>query len=493
MGDTPKRQSVKGAFVWSFLEQGGAKAINLLVQIVLARLLAPEAFGVLAILLVVIEMANVIAQSGLGLALIQRDEITETAYSTALWLSLGLAFALYIILFLSAPLIAEFYAMIGLALYLRVIAFAVITNAISSIQRACLQSALDFKALFKANILAIALSGIAGIGAAIAGLGVWALVAQVLTQSVVACIVLSAFLKRRPKTMFDFEDAKSLFSYGWKICVTGILNVIYTGTSELIIGKACSAVDLGYYSQGNKWPNAAITVASNAMQNVMFPAFSKLKGDMAALRSAMVRMIDVGSFVVVPLSLLFAVVAEPLVVVLLTEKWLPCVPVFQLICVANVMLMPQLVNLRAYMALGDSGLYLRLQIVKVVIGTLAIGATALLTRNIYCVALATCLFTFFAVIVVDMQPARRKHGVGRGDQLRIIAPSVLLSLVASALAYAVSLLALPPIALLCIQVIVFAAVYVAGAIIAHLNGLVECVSMVRSLMHRPSSSENAVD
>lgn len=351
-------------FLWSFLEQGGSKAIQLFVQIILARLLSPEAFGILAILLVVTQITDSIAQSGLGMALIQKSDADDRSYSTAWWLSLGLAAALYIVVYFTSPTISVFYNMPDLVVYLRVLGLIVFFNSANSIQRSYLQRNMNFRGIFAATTIAALISGFGGVVLAFFGFGVWSLVLQSLLQSIFICIVMWLQISWKPAFTFDVSQAWSLFSYGWKICITGILNVIYSGISELIIGRACSASELGLYSQGRKYPTAAIGVMSNSIANVLFPMFSAIKGDSEALRGAIRRGLTLGTFLVAPISLLAAVVAKPLVAILLTEKWLACVPIFQLTCISNAILMIQLVNLRAYMALGDSSLYMRLQIIK---------------------------------------------------------------------------------------------------------------------------------
>lgn len=481
---TAKMAKKTSSFIWSFLEQGGSKAIQLVVQIVLARLLSPEAFGVLAILLVVTQVADSVAQSGLGMALIQKSDANERSYSTAWWLSLGLAVALYLVLFLGSPSIAAFYSMPDLTIYLRAIGVIVLFNSANSIQRSFLQRSLDFKSIFAAMTVAALVSGAAGIAMAFLGFGVWALVAQSLLQSAFICMVMWAKVSWKPALVFDADEAKGLFGYGWKICVTGILNVFYSGISELILGRACSAGELGLYSQGRKYPQAAIGVMSNSIANVLFPMFSAIKEDAAELRKVIRRGLRLGTFVVAPMSLLAAAVAEPVVAILLTEKWLACVPIFQLTCVSNALLMLQLVNLRAYMALGDSGLYMRLQIVKVLGGGGVIWATALLTRDIYATVWANFLVGTLSILLVDMPPAKRLHGYPALSQVKDVLPILALSAVAAAAALAVQLLGLGYLPELLLQCAAFALVYLGGARLLRLGELSETASLVRRLVFR---------
>lgn len=469
------------SFVWSFLEQGSTKLVALIVQILLARILGPEAFGILAILLVVTNIADSIAQSGLGLALIQRKNADDKAYTTAFWLSLAIAVVLYAIVFLTAPALAAFYHMNELASYLRIIAIVVFFNSMNSIQRSYLQRAFDFQQLFCVNMFAVFASGIIGVASAYFGFGIWALVAQTLSQSVLTCVAMVVAVPWKPTAHFSMDEARELFEYGWKICITGVLGVLNTGVSELIIGKACSASDLGYYSNGRKYPIAAIGVMTHAISNVLFPALSSIKNDAAALRMGLQRMLNLGTFIIAPISLLFAVLAEPIVVLLLTDEWLPCVAIFQLTFISNSLLMFQLVNLRAYMALGDSGLYMKLQVIKVIGGGIAICATAILTANIYATAFATCLTGIISILVVDMQPAKRVHGYGRLQQLKDQAPTYILAIIASTAACAISFLDMPYVPELIIQTVVFSAVYLGGARLFHMKAPNEMLDILKRM------------
>lgn len=485
-GRSTNKSGKASTFLWSFLEQGGSKAIQLVVQIILARLLSPEAFGVLAILLVVTQISDSIAQSGLGMALIQKSDSNESSYSTAWWLSLGLAAVLYMAVFLAAPSISAFYSMPDLIVYLRVLGVIVFFNSANSIHRSFLERSMNFKSIFVATTFAALVSGVGGIVLAFLGFGVWSLVAQSLLQSIFICIVMWVQISWKPAFVFDAAQARSLFGYGWKICITGILNVFYSGISELIIGRACSAGELGLYSQGRKYPTAAIGVMSNSIANVLFPMFSAIKGDAEALRGVIRRGLTLGTFIVAPVSLLAAVVAEPLVAVLLTEKWLACVPIFQLTCISNAILMILLVNLRAYMALGDSSLYMRLQIIKVLGGGAIIWITAALTHDIYATAWANFFVGVISIIFVDAAPAKRLHGYSSLDQVRDVLPALSLSLVAAAASLIVQLLGVDYIPELFLQCILFAVVYLGGAKVFKFSELSEAASLFRGFTSRKS-------
>lgn len=477
---------ISRSFFWSFLEQGGSKLVGMVVQIVLARLLTSEAFGLLAVLLVVTNVADSIAQSGFGMALIQKSDATDESYDTAFWLSMGIAAVLYVAIILLAPTLAAFYGMPDLADCLRVLSLVVFFNSANSIQRSWMQRRMDFKGLFRVSFAAMLVSGAIGIAAAAAGLGVWALVAQTLAQSAFTCLAMVFLVPWRPHARFSREQAAELYAFGWKVCITGILNVFYTGVSELILGKACSAGELGYYSQGRKYPNAGIGVATNAISNVLFPAFADVRDNDKRLHARIRKGLTVGTFVMAPLSMLCAAVAEPLVAILLGESWLPCVPIFALTCAGNAIAMLQIVNLRAYMALGRSDLYMKLQMVKVALGILVIGGAALFSHDIYVTAWATFAVGVFNYVVVDMTPAKRVHGYSRGGQLLDVAPVLVASVAAYAAAMAVDLLGLGYAGELLVQCVVYSAAFLALARLMRIPALGEVARLAGEFIGRRS-------
>lgn len=473
------------SLIWSFIEQGGSKLVQLAVQLVLARLLAPEVFGLLAILLVFTQVADSVAQSGMGTALIQREGAGPREYSTALWLSLGIALAMYAVLFAAAPLVERFYSMLGLVAPLRVLSLTFVFNSVNSIQRSYLQKAMDFRTLARANVSAMLVSGVVGIATAIVGAGIWALVAQCVSQAISACIALAVLSPWRPTSEFDVEVARSLFSYGWKICATGILNTLYTSVSELILGRTCTAAELGFYSQGRKWPNAGIQLFSNALQNVFLPLFAHLQGDRVSLQAAMRRMLSAGSFVVVPISCFASVAADPIVRLLLGEAWAGCAPVFACACLGNVVLILQIVNLRAYMALGRSDLYLALQTAKVVVGGVATAAVAIATGDIVLVALVNLITSVLNVVVIDLAPAKAVHGFTRMQQLCTLIPILAVAGIASVCAMAAgTVFGGESITAFFVELVVFLALYCLSSFVLKIEGSTEVFSAVRGFARR---------
>lgn len=470
------------SFFWSLMEQGGTSIVSLLVQIILARLLAPEIFGVMAILLVINNLIITIAQSGFGSALIQKKNADGTSFSTALWLSIGLACALYCIAFFSSSFIASMYSMPDIELYIKVLALAVFLESFNSIQRAYLQKNMEFKRLFQTNFIALFLGAIAGIVLAIFGFGVWALIFQTITQALVASIVMIILVPWKPQLIFDLQEGRSLFSYGWKICISGILNTFYTGLSELVVGKSCNATALGYYSQGRKWPIAAMAAVTNSLQNVLFPAFSELQDNMEKLRFTVKKALVSGFYITAPICVLSAIIAEPIIYFLLGPTWLPCAFIFQVSCLGFVLVMPQVINLRAYMALGHSGLYLKLQSIKVVSGAILFCGVALVTKNIYLVSLAVFAHSLACILFVDMRPAKRIIGISALEQIRLIMPTILLVAISSLPTIVISITSIDYLSKMLLQVLIFILIYYICSKISHHEGLADCKSILIQLI-----------
>lgn len=414
--------SIVSSFSWSLLEQGGSKAIGLLIQLILARILTPQVFGELAILLVVANIVDALAQSGFGSALIQKDNPTEIDYSTVFWLGMVFSGILYAFILLLSPLLSSFYGIGHMTGLLAVLALRLFPNVLNSIQRAHLQRSMQFRAIFFSNVSANILSGIIGIIVALLGGGIWALIFQNVFQSVISCAVMKMQVPWTPALIFDASAARSLYSFGWKISATTVLDTFYNGASEMLIGKVCTVSDLGLYSQGRKWPAAGISVMTNALQNVLFPAFSLIREDKIRLTSLLKRSTVVGGYIVIPISLFCSVASEPIVRFLLTDKWIACAPIFAITFFGSCFTFMQPLNLRTYMALGRSDLYLKLEIKKIALLAAVVGGTAILSNNIIAISASATLTGIFNVIGFDLSEAKGLHGYGRREQLLDITP-----------------------------------------------------------------------
>lgn len=366
-----------GAFVWKFLERVGNQAIMLVVQIVMARLLTPADFGSLAIMMVLMNIGNVMVQSGLNTALVQMNDVTDRDYSTVFWLSGSLSLIFYVAIWACSPAIASFYGMPEVVWPLRVLALILLLGVANSILVAIVTKQLRLKLTFVSTIASVVVSGCVGVGLAMVGTGVWALVAQQLLYQLVGCICLFASVKWRPAAVFDVSRAKAMLSFGWKILVAGLIEMAYDSLDELIVGKRFGSNELGFLSQGKRMPRALGSALDGAIQPVVLSATSLIQEDKAYVRRLLKRSVSVSSYLVCPCMLFLAIAAAPLISLLLGEQWLPCVFFMQVYCVINSLNPICTSSGQVFNGLGMSGLYLGLQLLKKLVGACFIfGSTA---------------------------------------------------------------------------------------------------------------------
>lgn len=452
-----KGKTISSLF-WKLFERGGRAIVELAVQIAMARLLAPEQFGALAIMLVFINIGNVIVQSGLNTALVQSPEVDSDDCSTVFWLSLGISLVLYGAVFMVAPVIAAFYSLPSIVWPLRALSLILVINAFNAVQVAIVQRELEFKKIFNATICSVVSSGSVGIGCAIAGGGLWALVIQQLTYQIVNCIVLLAQIRWYPRFVFRVQRAKRLFSFGWKLLASGLLDQGYQSLSDLIIGRQFSVTSLGYVSQGERYPRALGSMLDGAIQPVMLSAVSRVQTDLAYVKRLVRRALKTSTYLIVPCMALFAVMAEPLVRLLLGEQWLSAVPFLQMYCCIYALLPIHTSNLQALNGMGRSDLFLKLEVIKKAYGVALILIGAFVFQDVYvlvaCYILAGIISTF-----VNAFPNKKVIGYSFGEQVRDFCPAFLLTAVSVAVVVPIGLLALPDSATIILQVSVMIGVY----------------------------------
>ncbi|WP_165057084.1 MULTISPECIES: lipopolysaccharide biosynthesis protein [unclassified Adlercreutzia] len=475
-----KRRTVS-ALLWKFFERGGRAVIELVVQVVMARLLAPDDFGALAIMLVFVNVGNVIVQSGLNTALVQSSEADEGDFSTVFWMSLAVSAVLYAAVFLAAPAVAAFYHMGHLAWPLRALALVLVVNAYNAVQVAWVQRELEFRKVFTATVASVVASGAVGIAAAIAGAGLWALVAQQLSYQIVNCLVLAAQVPWRPHLVFRVSRACELFSFGWKLLASGLLDTGYRSLSDLVIGKQFSASQLGYVSQGNRYPQALGSVLDGAIQPVMLSAVSRVQDDLSYVRRLVRRALKTSCYLVMPCMTLFALCAEPLVRMLLGEQWLPCVFFMQVYCLTYALLPIHTTNLQALNAMGRSDLFLKLELVKKAYGVAFLLVTAFVLQDVY-LMVGSYLVTGVISTFVNAYPSKRVVGYSYAEQLRDIAPGVALSAASAALAWPVSLFALPDAATIILQALVMGAAYLGLSRLLRVEALEYLLATAREIV-----------
>lgn len=469
------------SLVWKLLERGGNQLIQLVVQIVMARLLAPEQFGALAIILVFVNLGNVFVQSGLPTALIQTPQLDEKDPSTAFWLSLSIAVIIYVGVFISAPAIAGFYKMPSLVWPLRALILILLINSLNSVQVALIQRAMEFRKIFNATISSVLASGTIGIISALLGAGLWALVLQQLTYQIVNCLAHFVQLDWYPRFEFDISRAKALFGFGWKLLLSGILDQGYQSVTDLIVGRQFNTSTLGLVSQGKKYPGAIGSLLDGAIQPVMLSAVSHVQDDAARVKSMVRRALKTSCYLIVPSMTLFAVAAYPIVELLLGTKWLPCVPFLQMYCVVYMLLPIHTTNLQALNGMGRSDLFLKLEIIKKFIGFTNVLVMAFVFHNIYLMVFSY-IFTGFIGTFINASPNKRVIGYSYSEQIKDIAPAFLLSAVAGACACAAGLFGLPSILTILLQAAVMFTFYLGLSKVLHLEAFEYLINTARDFI-----------
>lgn len=465
---------------WKLLEKGGSKIVSLLVQIVMARLLAPEEFGMLAIMLVFVNIGNVIVQSGLNTALVQDSHVTENDYSTVFWLSLGISLVLYVLLFWAAPFIAAFYSQDGLVWPLRILGLILIINAYNAVQIGKLTRDLEMKKIFFATIVSTVSSSVLGIGSALLGVGVWALVVQQVVYQLSNAIAHAVQIDWHPRLAFQIDRAKKLFSFGWKLLASGILNAINQSFASLVIGKQFGSYQLGLVSQGEKYPAALGAMIDGAIQPVMLSAVSKVQNDIAYVRRIMRRALKTSTYFMFPVMCLCAVIAPSLIPLLLGEQWVDAVPFFQIYCIVYALLPIHSINLQVLAGLGRSDLFLVLEILKVLIGVVCVTVGAIVFNDINCFMIVY-LVASVASSFINAVPNKKIVSYSYVTQIRDIFPSALLAAGGSCCALLIAnFCAFDGIALMFIQMMGFFLFYLGVSAVFRLEEFLYLVNGVTS-------------
>ncbi len=371
---TLKQKVVKG-FFWALMEKLGVQMMGFVVSMVLARLLTPADYGTIALLTIFTAIAGCLASSGFGSALIQKKEATELDFNSVFYLSLALSSLLYAGLYFAAPLIAGFYQTPVLVPVLRVLALSLIFNAINSIQSAELSRKLLFHLSFRISLIGSLSTGIVGVTMAYLDYGVWALVWSQLTGGIVGVLTRWYFIAWRPKWMFSWSALKGLFSFGWKMAVSGLLDTAYGNLYGLLIGKFYTRADLAFVNKGRSIPELAMNTINGTLGQVAFPALAQMQDRRDALREAMRKMIRVSTFCVFPLMTGCACCADSMIYLLFGEQWLPSVPYVRIACFTFALWPFHTINLQAIQALGRSDLFLILEIIKKTVGLITLASS----------------------------------------------------------------------------------------------------------------------
>lgn len=480
MSDSLKDKTIASLF-WKLMERAGNQIVLLIVQIVMARLLSPDDFGALAVILVFINLANVLVQSGLGAALVQSPRITDEDCSSVFWMSFLISVILVIVLSLAAPMVANTYLNDSLSAPLRTLSLTLLISAFNSVQVARVQRSLQFKIIFRATVWSVCVSGVCGIVAALIGFGIWALIVQQFLYQLVNCVSLYCQERWLPQFAFNAVRAKKLFSFGWKILMSNILNQGFLGIYNLVIGAQFSTAQLGLVSQGEKYPAALGRMLDGAIQPVMMSAVSRIQNDMERVKRLTRRALKTSTYIIVPCMTLFAIAAQPIVILLFGEKWLGCVPFLQMYCFVYALLPIHSSNLSALSGIGRSDINLVLEIIKKCIGILALVFGAFIVEDVY-VLVATAMLTGVISTVINSWPNKRHINYSYGEQIRDIAPAFILSVITGVLALFVGHFFSNPALLILVETFVMVVAYLGLSALFRLEAFTYLVSTAHEFL-----------
>ncbi|HUU20550.1 MAG TPA: lipopolysaccharide biosynthesis protein [Sedimentisphaerales bacterium] len=358
-----KKKTIK-AIIWSLIERSGQLGTRLIISIILARLLLPPQFGLIGMLTIFMAIAQLFLNSGFGLALIQKKDATHVDSCSIFYFNIFVGIIVAGLLCLAAPWIAAFYEEPALTSLTQFLSLNLIIGSFALVQTALLVKHIDFKTQLKINMVATIASGIIGITLAYRGFGVWSLAIQSVTNTLFGTVLLWFFNKWRPSLVFSFVALKRMFNFSWRFLISGLIDTVFRNIYFIVIGKIFTATDLGFYSKAQNWQRLPSESLTGGVSRVTFPVFSSIQDDAARLKKGVRKALTNLAFLNFPMMIGIIVLAKPLVLVLLTEKWLPCVPYLQLVCVVGLFYPLHAINVNVLMAKGRSDLFLRLEILK---------------------------------------------------------------------------------------------------------------------------------
>lgn len=476
-----KRQSVITNLIWRFMERCGAQVMSFIVSVVLARLLEPSLYGSIALVTATTSILQVFVDSGMANALIQKKDTDDLDYSSVFFFNLAFCLILYAGLFVAAPYISNLYKNPELCPVFRVLGLTIVVSGVKNVQQAYVSRTMQFRRFFFATLGGTLFSAAAGITLAYLGYGVWALVAQQLLNVTVNTAILWLTVGWRPKLMFSLQRLKGLISYGWKLLASALLDTLYLKSYQFIIGLRYSSADLAFYNKADQLPTLVVENINASIDSVLLPVLSAEQDSKTQVREMTRRAIKTSTYIMMPIMMGLAVCAEPLIRLLLTEKWVPCVPYLQVFCLIYAFYPLHTANLNAIKAMGRSDIFLKLEIIKKVIETIVLLTT--MRFGVYVMALGQ-LFSATLSQVINAWPNKKLLDYSYPQQLKDMLPAILLAALMAGIVSLVSFLPLNDWLMLASQVLLGVIIYVAGSKLARIDSFEYMLSIVKRLLNR---------
>lgn len=388
---------ISSAFGWKFFERASVQGTNFLVTLLLARLLSPSEYGLVSIGMIFITLATILVQGGFNTALIQKKNVSENDYQSILVFSELVAIVCYFFLFFSAPFIERLYHSVGLCKLLRFLAIVLFPGAFNSVQVAYITRDLRFKVLTISSLISSIIAATVAIAMAINNFGVWALVAQQLIYQTATCIVTYCIIRWIPKGHFSVQSMKQLVPFGSKVFASNFITALFLDIRGLLIGQVYSSDALAFFNRGKQFPQAVMESVNTTIQTVLLPVYSKKQDTLDSVTEMVSKTLRFSSLILFPMMIGLASVAEPLVLILLTEKWLPCVPYLRVFAVCYLFQTIQIPIIQAFKGIGDSGTPLKLEIIKKCVEIILLFST--IRIGVYPFALSLIASSLFSQIL----------------------------------------------------------------------------------------------
>lgn len=478
------KQKVAGGLFWSYGERIMAQLVSLIVSIVLARLLDPENYGVISIVMIFIAFCDAIVTGGFGNAIVQKKDADELDVNTMLCCSVATSILLYIIIFCAAPYIASFYNMPIIRPILRVLGLRLLISGVNSIQRAWIQKRMLFKRFFISTSFGTIISAVVGISMAYMGKGAWALVGQYLTNSFIDTTVLLITNDWKPRLQFSWKRAKEMLSYGWKVLVTTVVYTIEGDLRSLIIGKKFGSADLAYYDQGKKFPNLLVTNINTSISNVMFPVLSENQNDPTRLKQLCRRAVRIGIYLLSPMLIGLIGVADTFVIAILSEKWAPCIPFLRILTLVFLVRPFTTTCQQSILSVGRSDITLKIEII---VNAVAIGIlfySVFILESVLGIAIGT-LIAELVSMGMFMYYENKIIRYSYKEQLQDLLPSLGLATGMGVIVYIVHFLPIHKGLALILQVVIGAVFYFAASYVLQFEPFVYLVGMLKEKFNNP--------
>lgn len=424
MSDSLKSKTVKGV-VWSSIERFSTQGVQFLIMIIMARLLTPKDYGLIGMLAIFLAVAQSLIDSGFSQALIRKQDRTDVDNSTVFYFNIVVSSALYLILFIAAPFVADFYNQPELTSVMRVVCLGVILNSLAVVQRALLTVRIDFKTQAKASLSAAVISGCIGIVLAYCGFGVWSLVVQQLLNLSVNTLLLWIFSKWRPIAVFSWKSFHELFAFGSKLLASGLLDTLYRNIYPIVIGKLFSASSLGHYTRAQQFSEFPSSNVTGIIQRVTYPILCGIQDETERLEAVYRKFLKLSAFIIFPLMIGMSAVARPFIDIVLGTQWGFCGQLLQIICFAMMWYPIHAINLNLLQVKGRSDLFLRLEIIKKILGITVLCITAPFGLIIMCYGQ---IFNSIVALVINTYYTGKLINVGFIRQMKDLLPTILLSL-----------------------------------------------------------------